>query len=183
MAINPGPVPAPLIPFFRDGGGLKIIMGLAREKGTGLGFINQLRKMFPKDPRVTQGEYFSWLSYLNTVAKAGLQAGQDFSVLSNQSNIDPNLFPANYFIKSPNPKEDRYLFNVRYESVNPQTGQVRPFTMSTWFSELPTVGGLYNQIGELIQSLLDRIAASAGRAIRYYLRPGTLIVESVFRRF
>jgi hypothetical protein len=182
MPINPGPVPNPLIPFFRAGG-LKIVMRVAEEFGTGLTFINQFRRLYPKDPRATNEEYFGWLSYLNTVGKAGLQSGLDFQALDPTGGIDPNLFPANYFIKSPNPAEDRYLFNVSYESVNEETRQVRPFQMSVWFSELGPVTEMLNQIGDYIQRLIDIISVSASKSIRYLLMPGSLSIDSIFRRF
>lgn len=182
MSINPGPVPNSLIPFFRAGG-LKIVMSTANELGTGLAFINALRKKYPKDPRVNNDEYFGWLSYLNTVAKAGLQSGIEFQSLDPTAGIDPNLFPANYFIKSPNPAEDRYLFNVSYETLNTETRQLRPFSMSVWLSELGTVGEALDRIGEFIQHLIDVISTSARQSVIYMLQPGSLTIDSIFRRF
>lgn len=158
-------------------------MRTAEEVGTGLPFINQLRKQYPKDPRVTQEEYFGWLSYLNKTARAGLASGLEFQALDPTKGIDPNLFPANYFIKSPNPAEDRYLFNVRYDSLNTETNELKPFYLSKWLPDLGSVSDVLNQIGEAVQRLIDTISLSAAKAVRYMLMPGSLTIESVFRRF
>src|SRR5271156_4656408 len=102
------PVPTLMSGFFRAGGG-RILDRIYAETGPGIKFFNELRRQFPKDPRMTQDEYQPLLNYAYQFAKAGSQAAEYISGLDSNEILPESGYPRNYFLPTKDPSEDRYI--------------------------------------------------------------------------
>jgi hypothetical protein len=160
------PVPKALIPFFRDGR-IKMLLDFAEKFGTGLPFINQLRRMFPNTPGVPNDFYSSLLSYLSQFAKAALQAGDYLTALNARQQIDNNLLPKNFLLRRPDFQMCNQFFRVGYTSRNPINGQEYNVEHGFWEDQYTTAKSLRDRLTSRIQDELDVVATSARASRRY----------------
>jgi hypothetical protein len=160
------PVPKALIPFFRDGR-IKMLLDFAEKYGTGLPFINQMRRMFPNQPGVPNYFYSSLLSYLSQFAKAALQAGDYLGALNANQMIDQTQLPRNFYLRRPDFQLCNNFFRVNYQSYNPISGQQYNVEHGFWVDELTSAQSLREQLLTRIQDELNVVSTSARSRRRY----------------
>lgn len=177
-----GPVPTALIGHFRSGL-LNTWMRVAEQTGTGLPFINALRKMYPKDPRQTQQEYYGLLSYINQTAKSGFQMGKYINALSIDSIIDANIFPKNFFLPTPDTLDDRFIVKFDYlYGVEGMLGFKQQ--LGRFFAgSLSTIRDFFERIKNKIYELFDIMQGNKEEQYKPYLKDDSLTVSYAFRRY
>lgn len=177
-----GPVPNLLIPYFRAGG-LREVIKTAERFGTGLAFINEYRKKYPRDPRLPNADYMQLLSYLSKTAKAVKQAGKSIGQLASEGIISPDMFPRNFFVNPGSGPTDRYLFYYRYSVVNSQTNEIKVYTGYYWSNKLGQSGKLKGEILQAEQDRLNTISMSHPKGVKYAAVDGSIEILGIIKRY
>lgn len=166
-------VPKPLIPLFR-GGGIKQLLDFAAEFGTGLAFINQLSRFFPRDPSVPYWYYQQLTGWVNAFTRDVLAAGDYLTNLSNRGLIQTDVLPRNFFLKRPDSLDCNYWFKVSYQTNNTITGRVWEMERALWQPDVGTGGQLRRSIIAKLQEESSYVSASANAAGKYLIVPESL---------
>lgn len=173
-------VPKPLIPLFR-GGGIKQIIDFAQQFGTGLSFINNLSRVFPRDPSVPFWYYQQLTSWLSQFAKQSLAAGDYLNSLAKGTPIDPSVLPKNFYLKRPDYQMCNNWLRVSYTSINPDTGTEYHVQRGFWINELSDMGTLRKELTGRIQNELDIVSVSAGSDNRYKVKRDSVSIQAAVR--
>jgi hypothetical protein len=175
------PVPAPLTSYFRAGG-IKELLSIAERVGTGLPLINEYRRIYPRDPQLSQNEYLGLLGYLNTTAKFGMQAASQIGNLGADYPLSDEYIPKDFFLKPKNALTDKYLLKFDYDSVNPITGQRKQYNVLWWTDTLNTIGEATQRFLQQLEQFLSIVAASAKAGYVYTIDTASVVLTAVFRR-
>ena len=180
VPLPPNVVPKPLIPLFR-GGGIKQILDFAEKFGTGLAFINNLGRVFPRDPSVPFWYYQQLTSWISNFAKQALAAGDYLNSLSLGTQIDPNVLPRNFYLKRPDYQMCNNFLRVSYTSINPSTGTEYSVQRGFWINELSDMGTLKRELMSRIQNELDIVSVSAHSQRKYKIKQDSIEVTAAVR--
>jgi len=158
-------------------------MGVARKYGTGIQFINEMRRRYPRTPGLPNEVYLNLINWMRTYAKAGIQAANALSTLSGESLLSGDMFPKNFWIGNQDSLFSRYMFQVRYRSIDPTSGLARLRTDFIWLSETDILEAIINKLQGRVQDILDRISMSLFKQLRYQIEAGSFVIEAMFSRF
>lgn len=176
-----GPVPTLLAGYFQRGG-IKEVLRVAEQVGTGIQFFNAYRKLYPRDPALSGEEYNSILSYLATTAKVGLEVGRMMNDLGPDDPLPIGVIPKNFFLRSKDPLTDQYLVKFRYESTNLKTGKTKPWLSFEWAPDLGSVGELIEYLLNKVREFLGWVNRDNKDGSEYREEEASINVLAIYRR-